>query len=194
MNLSAIRENTALAMQTLVAHKFRAALTILGVFIGVLVIVAMAAVLNGFRQSVLDNAESFGTRNVYLWRYPFIMTSKPPAEVLNRKPLSLEDALAIEREVPQVEYVYAGIPYAIPLPGEVPQVPPQVRYRDRAMNRTQVIGNFAVAELVMNVPIAEGRYFNEAENQHRVYVCVLAFNVVEPLFPPEDRIRKTANV
>ena len=72
MNWSGVKENTALAMQTLVAHKFRAALTILGVFIGVLVIVAMAAVLNGFRQSVLDNAESFGTRNVYLWRYPFI--------------------------------------------------------------------------------------------------------------------------
>ena len=71
-----IRENTRLAMETLVAHKFRASLTILGVFIGVLVIVAMAAVLNGFRQSVLDQAESFGTRNVYLWRYPFIQTSR----------------------------------------------------------------------------------------------------------------------
>src|ERR1041384_6983396 len=153
MNFSGIKENTALAMQTLVAHKFRAALTILGVFIGVLVIVAMAAVLNGFRQSVLDNAESFGTRNVYLWRYPFIMTSKPSAEVLSRKPLSLEDALAIEREVPQVEHIYAGIPYVLGLPGGPPPVPPEVRYRDRAMDRTQLIGNFPVAELVMNVPI-----------------------------------------
>ncbi|HSE37541.1 MAG TPA: ABC transporter permease [Blastocatellia bacterium] len=194
MNFSGIRENTALAMQTLVAHKFRAALTILGVFIGVLVIVAMAAVLNGFRQSVLDNAESFGTRNVYIWRYPFIMTSRPSAEVLNRKPLSLEDALAIEREVPAAEYVYAGIPYAIPLPGEVPPVPPEVRYRDRAMNRAQLIGNFPIAELVMNVPVAEGRYFNDAENLHRAYVAVLAFNVVEALFPAEDPIGKTINV
>lgn len=194
MNFAEIRENTALAMQTLVAHKFRAALTILGVFIGVLVIVAMAAVLNGFRQSVLDNAESFGTRNVYLWRYPFIMTSRPSAEVLNRKPLSLEDALAIEREVPAAEHVYAGIPYAIPLPGEVPPAPPEVRYRDRAMNRTQLIGNFPIAELVMNVPVAEGRYFNDAENLHRAYVAVLAFNVVEALFPAEDPIGKTINV
>lgn len=194
MNFAEIRENTALAMQTLVAHKFRAALTILGVFIGVLVIVAMAAVLNGFRQSVLDNAESFGTRNVYLWRYPFIMTSRPSAEVLNRKPLSLEDALAIEREVPAAEHVYAGIPYAIPLPGEVPPAPPEVRYRDRAMNRTQLIGNFPIAELVMNVPVAEGRYFNDAENLHRAYVAVLAFNVVEALFPSEDPIGKTINV
>lgn len=194
MNVSSIRENTALAMHTLVAHKFRAALTILGVFIGVLVIVAMAAVLNGFRQSVLDNAESFGTRNVYLWRYPFIMTSKPSAEVLNRKPLSLEDALTIEREVLEVEYVYAGIPYAIPLPGTPPPPPPEVRYRDRAMNRTQLIGNFPVAELVMNVPIAEGRFFNDSENLHKAYVCVLAFNVVEALFPAEDPIGKTINV
>lgn len=194
MNLSGIRENTVLAMQTLVTHKFRAALTILGVFIGVLVIVAMAAVLNGFRQSVLDNAESFGTRNVYLWRYPFIMTSRPSPEILNRKPLSLEDAVAIEQEVAAVEYVYAGIPYAIPLPGEVPPAPPEVRYRDRAMNRTQLIGNFPVAELVMNVPVAEGRYFSEAENLHRAYVAVLAFNVVEALFPYEDPIGKVINV
>jgi putative ABC transport system permease protein len=194
MNWSSVKENTTLAMQTLVAHKFRAALTILGVFIGVLVIVAMAAVLNGFRQSVLENAESFGTRNVYVWRYPFIMTSKPPVEVLNRKPLTLEDAQAIEREVPAVEYVYAGIPYVVGIPGELPPVPPEVRYRDRAMNRSQLIGNFPVAELVMNVPIDQGRYFNETENLHRAYVCVLAFNVVEALFPSEDPIGKTINV
>jgi putative ABC transport system permease protein len=194
MNWSGIKENTTLAMETLAAHKFRAALTILGVFIGVLVIVAMAAVLNGFRQSVLDNAESFGTRNVYLWRYPFIMTSKPSAEILNRKPLSLEDALEIERDVPQVEYVYAGIPFAIPMPGTPPPPPPEVRYRDRAMNRTQLIGNFPVAELVMNVPLDEGRFFTESENLHKAYVAVLAFNVVEALFPAEDPIGKTINV
>jgi putative ABC transport system permease protein len=194
MNWSGIKENTTLAMETLVSHKFRAALTILGIFIGVLVIVLMAAVLNGFRQSVLDNAESFGTRNVYIWRYPFIMTSKPPAEVLNRKPLSLEDAQALEHEVPAIEYVYAGVIYNIPLPGEVPQPPPEARYRDRAMGRDRLLGNFPVAELVMNVPISEGRYFTDSENLHRANVCVLAFNVVEALFPGEDPIGKAINV
>src|SRR5262249_17959117 len=160
-------------------HKFRAALTILGVFIGVLVIVAMAAVLNGFRQSVLDQAESFGTRNVYVWRFPFIMTSRPPAEVLNRKPLTLDDALAIRDEGAAVEPVSAGLMYGIPVPGKPPPLPPEARYRDRVTQRTRLIGNFPVAELVMNVPIAEGRYFTDSENEHRAYVCVLAFNMVE---------------
>ncbi|HXG92501.1 MAG TPA: ABC transporter permease [Blastocatellia bacterium] len=194
MNWSSVKENTQLAMQTLAAHKFRAALTIVGVFIGVLVIVAMAAVLNGFRQSILDQAESFGTRNVYFWRYPFIMTSRPPAKVLNRKPLTLEDAQAIEQEVAAVEHVYAGLIYGIPLPGEVPPVPPEARYRDRVMGRPRVVGNFPVAELVMNVPVAEGRYFNDAENEHRANVCVLAYNVVDALFPAEDPIGKTINL
>ena len=191
MNWSSIRENTHLAMATLGAHRFRAALTILGVFIGVLVIVAMAAVLNGFRQSVLDQAESFGTRNVYIWRYPFIMTSKPPAEVLNRKPLTLADATAIEQEVAAVEYVYAGLIYGIPLPGEMPPMPPETKYKDRLTRRARMVGNFPVAELVMNVSVNEGRYFTEAENQHRATVCVLAFNMVEALFPNESPIGKT---
>ncbi len=194
MNITGIRENTRLALETLTAHKFRAALTILGVFIGVLVIVLMAAVLNGFRQTVLDQAESFGTRNVYLWRYPFIQTGRLPAEVLNRKPLTLGDAQAIEQEVDAAEYIYAGLIYGLPPPGEMPPAPPEAHYRDRVMSRPRVIGNFPVAELVMNVPVGEGRYFNEVETEHRAYVCVLAFNVVEALFPYEDPIGKTINV
>src|ERR1051325_6493355 len=95
MNTAGIRENTKLAMSTLVAHKFRAALTILGVFIGVLVIVEMAAVLNGFRQTIVDQMEGFGTRNVYMWRYPFIQTGDLPVEIKNRKPLTYEDAVFI---------------------------------------------------------------------------------------------------
>jgi putative ABC transport system permease protein len=122
------------------------------------------------------------------------MTSKPAAAILNRKPLSLGDAQAIEQEVGAVEHVYAGLIYGIPIPGELPPLPPEARYRDRSMKRPRVIGNFPVAELVMNVPLAEGRYFNDAENEHRAMVCVLGFNMVDALFPGEDPIGKTINV
>lgn len=195
MNWSSIKENTTLAMETLVAHKFRASLTILGVFIGVLVIVAMAAVLNGFRQTVLDNAESFGTRNVYVWRWPFIPTGKLPPEVLNRKPLTYEDAVAIEQGAPAVEYVYPGLASSIPEDmGGMPPIPPEVKYRDRVMSRPQVMGTFPVGELVMNLKLDSGRFINEIETQHRAYVCALGFNVTEALFPAEDPIGKVINV
>ncbi|HEY7547779.1 MAG TPA: ABC transporter permease, partial [Blastocatellia bacterium] len=181
-------------VETLAAHKFRAGLTILGVFIGVVVIVAMAAVLNGFRQTVLDNAESFGTRNVYVWRWPFIPTGKFSPEVLNRKPLSYEDAVAIEQGAPAVEHVYAGLIYGIPEPGGIPPVPPEAKYRDRSMTRPRVLGTFPVGELVMNVKMSAGRFINEIELKHRAYVAVLGFNVTEALFPAEDPIGKVINV
>jgi len=60
----AIRENVRLAFETLDAHRFRSFLTVLGIFIGVLLVVAVASVLNGFRQSVVDQVEQFGTNNV----------------------------------------------------------------------------------------------------------------------------------
>jgi putative ABC transport system permease protein len=193
MNFSGIRENTKLAMATLVAHKFRAALTILGVFIGVLVIVEMAAVLNGFRQTIVDQMEGFGTRNVYLWRYPFIQTGDLPTEVKNRKPLTYENAMYIKEHAPAVEHVAPGLAYIIMMPGQPPPAPPEIKYKDRSMIRPQFMGGFPIGELIMNATMAHGRYFNDVENEHRANVCVLGFNIVEALFPNEDPIGKRVN-
>ncbi|HWX42845.1 MAG TPA: ABC transporter permease [Blastocatellia bacterium] len=194
MNWSGIKENTMLAMETLVAHKFRAGLTILGVFIGVIVIVAVAAVLNGFRQTIVDRTESFGTRNIYLFRYPFINTGRLKPEVANRKPLTLDDARALEQEVPAAEYVSPALLYGLPRPGQLPPVPPEAKYRDKVMSRPRLSGGFPIGVVVVNRALTEGRYFNDAENEHRAFVCVLGINVVEALFPAEDPIGKTINV
>ena len=73
-------------------------------------------------------------------------------------------------------------------------MPPEVKYRDRVMSRPRVIGTFPVAELVMNMKLASGRFINEAETSRRAYVCALGFNVAEALFPVEDPVGKTINV
>jgi len=65
MNWSGIKENTLLAMETLAAHKFRAGLTILGVFIGVLVVVAVALMIGGIvnlgRDSMITGGPQYET-------------------------------------------------------------------------------------------------------------------------------------
>ena len=50
-------ENVRLAFETLQQNGFRSFLTALGIFIGVLLVVAVASVLNGFRQTVVDQVE-----------------------------------------------------------------------------------------------------------------------------------------
>lgn len=194
MNWSSLKENTILAMETLLAHKFRAGLTILGVFIGVVVIVAVAAVLNGFRDTVVSATESFGTENAYLWRFPFIQTGRLPASVLNRKPLTIEDAKALEEEVPDAQYVSASMIYGLVGPGQPPPANLEARYRDKVMSRPRFIGTFPVGALVLNRNITEGRYFTDSENSHRAFVTVLASNVVDALFPAEDPVGKEINI
>jgi hypothetical protein len=54
-------ENTLLAFEALADRKFRSFLTVMGVFIGVVIIIGVASVLNGFRQRVIDSFEQFGT-------------------------------------------------------------------------------------------------------------------------------------
>jgi len=193
MALSRIKEDSLLAMETLAAHKFRAGLTILGVFIGVVVMVSVAAVLNGFRDTIVALTESFGTRNVYVSRFPFTPTTRLPAAVLNRKPLTLEDAIAIEQDVPAAEYVSPELIYAMPRPGEIPPTPPEIRRRDKVMSRPMVRGGFSIGLIALNRNLSEGRYFSDSENEHRSFVCVISANVTDALFPGEDPVGKDIN-
>ena len=67
-------EASGIALRAIWTNKLRSFLTILGVFIGAVIIVGVASVLNGFRQSVVDQVEEFGTTNIYVYRFPFVQT------------------------------------------------------------------------------------------------------------------------
>jgi putative ABC transport system permease protein len=170
-----IRENGVMAFDTLRSHKFRSFLTALGIFIGVLIVVGVASVLNGFRQSVVDQVEEFGTNNVYIYRFPFVQMGRLPREVRMRKPLSLEDAWAIRDLCPSAHMVSPGV--------DVPSFFAKVRYRGEEANSPQVRGVFPESGEVSNAVVDEGRYFTAAENQHRMPVCVIGSTINQALFP-----------
>ena len=59
------RENLAMAFDTLLAHKFRSFLTVLGIVVGVLTVIVIASILTGMRQSVVAQIEDLGTNNIF---------------------------------------------------------------------------------------------------------------------------------
>lgn len=175
MRFSSLRENTRLAFETLREHKVRTFLTVLGVFIGVFIIISVASVLNGFRHSVVDQVEEFGTRNVYVYRFPLIQMGRPSAEIRQRKPLTLEDSWAIRDQSPAVDYVAPQLQKVFP--------PVVAKYRDREAEEAFLRGAFPESEMVANVRLSEGRYFSAAENEHASAVCVIGSTLVDALFP-----------
>jgi putative ABC transport system permease protein len=180
-----VRENIGLAVGTLLDNRFRSFLTILGVFIGVVIIVGVASVLNGFRQSVVDQVEAFGTNNIYVYRFPFVQTGRLPREVRMRKPLQREDAHAIGELCPAVKAVSAGLEMNFGV---------TAKYRDEEMKSPLFRGVPPEDEGISHATIDDGRWFTESESKHHADVCVIGHNVTEALFPNETPIDKYIDV
>ncbi|MBI1852433.1 MAG: ABC transporter permease [Planctomycetes bacterium] len=180
-----VRENVSLAVGTLVDNRFRSFLTILGVFIGVIIVVGVASVLNGFRQSVVDQVEEFGTNNIYVYRFPFVQTGRLPREIRMRRPLKHEDAVAIGELCPSVQTVSVGLQIDFGV---------TAKYRGEEMQGPHFRGVPPDDERVSHSTIKEGRWFTESESQHRADVCVIAHNVTEALFPNESPVDKSIEV
>src|SRR5512146_446915 len=92
-------ENARMALSTLRTHKMRSFLTVLGVVIGVAAIIVVASIIVGLDRDVQANLSEFGTDTLFIFKFnPGIHVGRLSAEERQRKPLNLEDALAIREE------------------------------------------------------------------------------------------------
>src|SRR5690606_27971681 len=71
MRFESAVEAAILAVDQLRANKFRSALTILGVVVGVATVMAMSALITGIRSSVLEGIEAAGPKNFIVSRFDF---------------------------------------------------------------------------------------------------------------------------
>jgi putative ABC transport system permease protein len=178
------RENINLAMDTLRAHKLRSFLAVFGVVIGVGVVMFVVAVIQGFRQNVVDSISSFGADTAFISRFeqgPH--TGRRPKDEIQRKPLTLEDADAIRATCPSVTALTSWIQY-----WDVNHI---VRYQGNVVNGPDFRGVEPIYQMVYaNATLKEGRFFTESENEHRQDVTVLGEDTAKALFgdlPAEGR-------
>ncbi|MCX7046656.1 MAG: ABC transporter permease [Candidatus Sumerlaeota bacterium] len=176
-------ENLRQGFESLGMRSGRSLLTILGVFIGVVIIIAVASALNGFRQRVIDRFREFGANNIYVMRMPMLHMMRPGGDVRQRKYLTLEDAFAIRDECPAVEAVGPAL-WVMPDKATA-------RYEGREMVGPNLRGVFPVMAEVLNLNIIAGRFFTAEENRSRVGVCIIGVNVVDALFGSQDALGKT---
>ncbi len=89
-------ENTLMALDTLRQNKLRSLLTVLGVVIGVTTLILVASILVGLDRDIRGFLSDFGTDTLWIFKIKQGFTGELTQEERMRKPLSLEDALAIE--------------------------------------------------------------------------------------------------
>lgn len=69
MRFESLREGAALALDQVRANKFRSGLTILGIVVGVATVMAMSAMIQGIRSSIVSEMEAVGPKNFVVARY-----------------------------------------------------------------------------------------------------------------------------
>ena len=183
-----IRENLLLALDTLRTHKFRAFLTILGVLIGTATVILVASIFQGLDKQVVDIAEGFGTRTIWIFKMEFGIARPLTREERLRKPLTFEDAMAIREQCPSVEEVSVALFQEI---GHFGLPPATVKYKGKEMLDAQFMGATVESLRLANASLADGRFFTQTDELHRRHVVVVGDQVVQRFFEHEDVVGKT---
>src|SRR5579862_8795937 len=111
MNISP-RENMIMAMSAVWTHRFRSALTVLGIVIGITTVVTVASLLTGLRAGVITFFNELGPDNVFIMKNQNPGGLQEPVKERKRKPILPEYADVINRFSSTVEET--GIELLIP--------------------------------------------------------------------------------
>ena len=174
-----------LALSTIRENKARAFLTILGVIIGTGTIIGVGSILAGLDGAVTGAIRAMGSNTAIVFKMQLGagFNGRTPEE-RQRKPITYENALAIQARCPSVEHVS---PYLLP-----PQLGiTQARYKGNDYTNPQIVGTDTDYSQSGQVDLRTGRFFTENEDQHRFAVAVIGFDVNNALFGQENGVGKT---
>lgn len=180
-------EGVGIALDSIKANKGRAALTIMGVAVGVFVVVALSSVVRGVNESFARDVAAAGPTSFFVYRRPIsgFQSCDPsdPDSCPDRRnpPISNEEALGIA-DLPSIYAVTQHIAGGA-----------QFKYHDRALNAgvefytpnwTDVDGG----------DIYPGRSFTNAENVTAASVVIINDKLSQTLFGDSDPIDKAISV
>ena len=182
-----LRETVTMALSTLRANKMRSGLTILGIVIGVMTVITISSVVNGLNQSVSGLVESLGSNVLVVFRFPVIGT-RPTTEMLTRKQLTYDDAVAMQA-LPHVVAVSPALQYTDNnSPGRAGVT--AIRGNGKEMQNTILTGASPAEQDVHDLALMEGRFFNDTDEQRAARVTVLGSDTAAQLFPGQSALGK----
>jgi putative ABC transport system permease protein len=172
--VAALFEGVTIALDAIRSNKVRAALTILGIAVGVFSVTAMAAMIHGINDSVSKDIESAGATTFFVTRWPVGFNSCDGTDEMcpwrHNPGTSFAEMAAIGR-LPTVQNVLGELDFN-----------GVFKYGDRALPSAQLTGYTAGWELMDGGDISPGRSFTFEENASGAHVVLLNDIAVKHLF------------
>jgi len=174
-----------IAIESIMANQLRSILTALGIIFGVAAVITMLAIGKGAQKEILDQIKMVGVNNIIVT--PIIQTTSSDdsdntstdSQKKKFSPgLTLDDVEAIGEVLPTVHTVSAEIAVS------------SYVVKEGKRETAKLLGVSNNYFEIFNLPLAQGVFFNEFQEENGITVCVIGDNIRNKFFSREDPIGK----
>lgn len=174
-----------IAIESIMANQMRSILTALGIIFGVAAVITMLAIGKGAQQEILEQIKMVGVNNIIVT--PIIEAAdgensdNSGGESQKKKfspGLTMEDVEAIMEVIPTVNTASPEITINSYV----------IKEGKRASAKLLGVSNAYYS--IFNLPLQEGSFFNEYQQENGIPVCVIGANIKNKFFSKENPIGK----
>jgi putative ABC transport system permease protein len=167
------RDNLRLAASAIRAHKLRAALTILGLTMGVAALVTVMTIVQGANVYVEKKIANLGTNVFRIAKTPFaVVDFTAYVRALKNKNIYPDDLAAVAERCRSCEYVGASASGTL-----------SVQYQNKQVDDTTIFGYTPNMTDIDTRTLDQGRYFTPTEDRRAEYICLIGASLVDQFFP-----------
>ncbi len=175
----------AIAFEAIMSNKLRSILTALGIIFGVAAVITMLAIGKGAQQEILEQIKMVGVNNIVV--FPLIESEDDQAsgeevEDTNKKKKKLSKGLTLA----DVNAIQASLT-------TVKLVSPEViinnnAYQNGMKFQTKLLGVNNHYFEIYNLTLEKGVYFDSAQSEKGMAVCVIGANIQSKFFPQSNPV------
>ncbi len=178
--LTELREGLSISFAAIRANKMRAALTTLGIVIGIVTVTLMGTAIEGLNRSFMQSVSTLGADVLYVDRQNWVNHSHAEwLAMMKRRELSIDQCRALEK---QATFAVAVAPITSH------QYP--VKFKNRRSDSVEVLGTTEAYQATSGIGLAQGRFITAAEAEGGRPVCVIGTDVATNLFLHETPLGK----
>jgi len=167
-------EGVGIALSSLQANKTRAALTILGISIGVMVVMIIGSIISGLNSGVAEIFEQLGPRTFFVQRSPQTGVVFDDDEWRRSPPLTADEGVRLG-DLPRISFVVLD-----------EGTSRDVEFESQTLRSVGIRGRSAGWPSVMGGDIYPGRSFTRLESDANTRVAVINERMSDELFGHRD--------
>jgi putative ABC transport system permease protein len=172
-----------LGVKTLMLHKLRSGLAVLGIMIGVTAVIWLVAMGEGVSYQAQQQIKELGATNI------IVRSIKPAGNASGTQTGMFVSYGLLRDDFKRITSTIPTVRRAVPLR----EISKEVRYMERT-SEIRLVGCTPDYLDMNNLRMAEGRFLSDRDLDRVDNVCVLAYDTALQLFPYEDPVGRAIQV